>query len=62
MADNDQFDEVAFNVLLSEGLDVPTSYAASIRDADDKRTPAWIHCVGLIAAIVGLLIGFYLLS
>jgi hypothetical protein len=34
MARHDQFDEVALNCLLADGVDAPTAYVASVRDRE----------------------------
>lgn len=51
-------DEVALNVLLAEGVDLPTALAASARDDDPKPPlPSWIVVVCWIVGIgVGLVI------
>jgi hypothetical protein len=44
-------DEIALNVLLADGVDAPTSYAASTRD--EERQPAWITTFAIACALIG---------
>ena len=49
-ASDDDLDEVALNVLLAEGLDVPTAMEASRRDGDSGT--AVLSSVGLVILVV----------
>lgn len=52
---SDEIDEVAFNVLLAEGLDVPTAWEAS-RRTESSQSPATalslVVVLGLATALV----------
>jgi hypothetical protein len=61
MEPKESFDEVAFNTLLADGLDVPTAYAASIRDPqpagiEDSKAATYNYRrsidLGLLAGLV----------
>jgi hypothetical protein len=43
-------DEDALNVLLAEGIDAPTAYAAASRD--EQPQPAWITTFALACALL----------
>jgi hypothetical protein len=55
---DDNLDEVAINVLLAEGVDVPTALEASRRDAD--RQPDGRGCMGatilLVVAVLAIVV------
>lgn len=53
--EDEQVDEVVLNVLLAEGLDVPTALAASIKDDASRSTSQWPAVIGLIAALASVL-------
>lgn len=47
-------DEDAFNVLIAEGIDVPTAYAASVDDAAPDHQERKSHtpeCIGMLIAL-----------
>jgi hypothetical protein len=44
----EEFDEVALNVLLAEGVDLPTALEASRRDSNSSKQ----GCVGVMILIV----------
>jgi hypothetical protein len=55
MERDDEIDEVALNVLLSDGMDLPTAVAGSLREAEteaDTNESKLPHIVGLLAAII----------
>jgi hypothetical protein len=47
---NEDFDEVALNVLLAEGLDVPTAWEASRCDSSTK--PADSYGLGIVVFLI----------
>lgn len=47
-------DEDALNVLIAEGLDVPTAYAASVEDAEPARHDDAPNDTARLGAIIGL--------
>jgi hypothetical protein len=51
-------DEVTLNVLLAEGIDAPTAYAASSRAEEPQ--PAWITTFALAIALLGGIAAAYL--
>jgi hypothetical protein len=61
-ADED-FDEVALNVLLAEGLDIPTAWEASRRDRGSESRA--LNCTGamilLVFSVLALLASVFLL-
>ena len=57
----DEIDEVALNVLLAEGVDLPTAWEASRREACDGESHAgrWVGVVVLLVAAAVVLFVFY---
>lgn len=52
----DDLDEVALNVLLGEGLDVPTSLVGATRETQvpqlPKQIPSWVQAAIVLAAML----------
>lgn len=51
-------DEVALNLLLAEGIDAPTAYAAAT--SDEEPQSAWITTFALACALLGGIAAAYL--
>lgn len=51
---SDEIDEVAFNVLLSEGMDVPTAWEAS-RRTGSSQSPVMAICLVVVLGLATLL-------
>jgi hypothetical protein len=59
---NDDLDEVALNVLLAEGLDVPTAVEASRRDGDaGAGVSGWVGMVILLAAAFVAIVVYFVI-
>jgi len=58
----DDIDEVALNVLLAEGVDLPTAWEASRRESceADSHAGQWVGVVVLLVVVVAVLCVFFL--
>jgi hypothetical protein len=52
----DDIDEVALNVLLAEGVDLPTAWEASRRESNEASSRAGIWIVVVVLGVVGLIL------
>ena len=60
--ESDDIDEVALNVLLAEGVDLPTAWEASWRESCEADSDAgqWVGVVVLLVVVVAVLCVFFL--